>query len=321
MKRRNLRLNIFSAGILFACSLALSACNDQKSSAEQQTQSSAEQQEIAKYNAYVDVANSLNSPFAKELADYRAYREPEVTSGKPLENYSVVSTLSVTQIREKLTKAAALPFAMPEIDAPAKSFEDALAKFEPINSDLSNYAESKGYLADSGKKAKEQNAGFVAALTEVANAETAFLSGIQKRDEINTQAAFDKATKDTDDYYRAGVILYSKKAVRLGDAVFEQQGSKDAVDPFRASLDQVAAMADGFNAKSKEKDPKGCPAMTKAINDFLALGRTVVQHAEKGDYVPDGSATWKLNNPIRYDAGTLLLRFNAMIGLFNYPRC
>lgn len=316
-----MRLNTISVGIFFACSLVLSACNDQKSSSEEPTQSSAEQQEIAKYNAYVEVANGLNTPFAKELADYQAYREPAVKSGKKLDDYSVASPLTVTRIKERIDKATALPFAMPEIDAPAKSFEEALAKFEPIDSDLSNYADSKGYLADDGKKAREQNAAYVAALTEVVKAETAFLSGIQKRDEINTQAAFDKAPKDTEEYYRAGLILNSRKAVRLSDAVFEKQGAKEAAEPFRASLDQVAAMADGLDKKTREKTPNGCAATMKTINDFLAQGRTVIQQAENGKYVPDGSASWNISNPIQYDAGTLQLRFNAMIGIFNYPRC
>ncbi|SCM71992.1 conserved exported hypothetical protein [uncultured Pleomorphomonas sp.] len=317
-----MRLNIISAGILFACSLALSACNDQKSSAEQQTQSSAEQQEIAKYNAYVETANSLNTPFAKELSDYRQYREPDVISGNKLDNYSVASSLAVTNIREKLGKATALPFAMPEIDAPAKSFEEALKKFEPIDSELGNYADSKGYLSDGGKKARERNAAYVAALTDVANAEAAFLSGIEKRDELNTRTAFEKAAKDSQDYYRAGLILNAKQAVRLGDAVFETQGSKEAIEPFRASLDQVAAMADGWDRKVKEATPNGCTSMMGAINDFLALGRTVIQHAEHGDYVPRPDApAWNLNNALQYDQGTFQLRFNAMIGIFNYPRC
>ena len=121
-----MRLNTISVGILFACSLVLSACNDQKSSSEEPAQSPADQQEIAKYNAYVEVANSLNTPFAKNLADYQDYREPAVTSGKKLDDYSVVSSLAVTNTKDKLAKAAALPFAMPEIDAPAKSFEEAL---------------------------------------------------------------------------------------------------------------------------------------------------------------------------------------------------
>lgn len=317
-----MRLNHISASLLLACCFALSACNDQKSSPEQQTQSSAEQQEISKYNAYVETANNLNTPFAKELSDYLQYREPAVKSGKKLEDYSVASTLSVTNIKEKLSKATALPFAMPEIDAPAKDFENALTKFEPVDSELSNYADSKGYLADGGKKAREQNTAYVSTLTEVAKAEAAFFSGIQKRDEINTRTAFEKAPKESQEYYRAGLILYGKQAIRLSDAIFETQGAKEAVEPFRTSLDQVAAMATGWEKKVKETTPNGCSSMMSAINDFLALGRTVIQHAEDGDYVPKGnSAMWNLNNPVRYDQGTFQLRFNAMIGIFNHPRC
>ena len=316
-----MHLNTFSVGALFACCLALSACNDQKSSSEQPAQSSAEQQEVAKFNVYVEAANNLVTPFAKELADYQEYREPDVKSGEKLDNYSVVPSRNVTNMREKLARAAALPFAMPEIDAPAKAFDDALAKFQPLDAELSNYADSKGYLADGGKKAKEQNDVYLSALTDVAKAEAAFLSGIQKQDEINTRTAFEKAPKDSQDYYRIGLILHAREAIRLGDAVFEAQGAKEAIEPLRTSLDKVATMAEGWEKKARETAPNGCPATMDAINDFLALGRTVIQHAEGGEYTPKDNASWSLNNPIQYDQGTFQLRFNALIGLFNYPRC
>ncbi|MCM5556981.1 DUF3829 domain-containing protein [Pleomorphomonas sp. JP5] len=315
-------MNILSAGILLTSIVVLSACNDQKSSSEQQTQSSADQQEIAKFNAYVEVANSLNTPFAKTLSDHQQYIEPKLKSGEKLDSYSVAYPFTLNQTKQKLTKAIALPHAMPEIDGPAKSFEDALSKFQPINTELSNYADSKGYLADGGKKAREQDDAYVSTLTEVVKAEEAFLTGIEKQDEINTREAFDKAQKDTQDYFRAGLILYAKQALRLSYAVFQTAGSKETVAPFRARLDQAAAMADGWGKKIVEADPNGCPYIMNAVNDFVAEGRQVVSDAEAGKYVKKADdINFNILDPIGRGQAALSTRYNNMINVFNNPHC
>ncbi len=302
--------------------IAIAGCNSDEATEASPKAVSSEQGFIQKYNAYVEVANNLHTPFYRELSDYQTVYEPAVQAGKKLDSYSVVSLVSIKNTQEKLKSALALEADMPEIDGPAKQFDDSLSKLAPLNAELNNYAESKEFLTDGGKKAADNNEAFVSALTQVVQAEAAFLQGIQKQDEINIQTSFDKAPKDSVEHYRLGVVLFSKQAMNKVDAIFEQQGAKESIPPFQESLDQAAAMISNWDKKFKEETPQGCPRIMSKMNEFLAQGRSVTQHASEGNYVPQqGSISWQINNPIKNDASSLQLKFNAMIGSLNYPRC
>lgn len=60
-------------------------------------------------------------------------------------------------------------------------------------------------------------------MTKVTKAEEEFYSGIRQRDEVNTRTAFEQAQKDTVEYFRAGILLYSKQAARSADQFSSQR--------------------------------------------------------------------------------------------------
>lgn len=307
------------AALFVAGTLILSGCNDDNKQAAQQPdaeQVSVEQQDIIKYNAFIDAANG--SSFAKDLADHLEYYADDIKKKKPLTNYSVASVYNIKTTREQLEKALALPGNLPELDATGKPLKEALAKLEPINAELDNYAKSKGYLADDGKKAQEKEAEFVAALTEVAKTQNAFFEAIAKRDEINTRTAFEKAPKDTIEYYRAGLIVYAKEAANRSDAFFETKGEQKATDALKESLNKTAEMVDGWNKKVTEAKPGGCSSMTMAMNSFLSSGRNAIAHATRGDYQRDQGM---LMGPMQMDVQSFTQDFNNLINKLNEQRC
>jgi len=307
------------AALFVAGTLMLSGCNDDNKPAAQQpeaAQVSAEQQDIAKYNAFIDAANGVS--YAQDLANHLKYYADDIKNKKPLTNYSVVNTYNIKTTREELEKALALPGNLPELDATGKPLKDALAKLEPINTELDNYAKSKGYLADDGKKAQEKEAEFVSALTEVAKTQNAFFEAIAKRDEINTRTAFEKAPKDTIEYYRAGLILYAKQAANRSDAFFETKGEQKATDAFKESLNNTAEMVDGWNKKVTEAKPGGCSSLMMAMNSFLSSGRNAISHATRGDYQ---HGQGMLMGPIQMDAQSFNQDFNNLINKLNEQRC
>lgn len=307
------------AALVVAGTLVLSGCNDDNKQASQQpeaAQVSAEQQDILKYNAFIDAANGTS--FAKDLADHLKYYADDIKNKKPLANYSVVNTYNIKTTREELDKALALPGNLPELDATGKPLKDALAKLEPINAELDNYAKSKGFLADDGKKAQEKEAEFVAALTEVAKTQNAFFEAIAKRDELNTRAAFEKAPKDTIEYYRAGLIVYAKEAANRSDAFFETKGEQKATDALKESLNKTAEMVDGWNKKVTEAKPGGCSSTTMAMNSFLSSGRNAIAHAARGDYQ---RGQGMLMGPMQMDAQSFTQDFNNLINKLNEQRC
>lgn len=305
------------AALFVAGTLVLSGCNDDNTQAQQSEtpELSAEQQDIAKYNAFIEVANGAR--FAETLISYQKYYAEKIQKKKPLTDYSVVSPYNIKMTRENLDKALALTGNLPELDATAKPLNDALVKLEPINAELNNYAESKGYLSDKGKKAQEKDAEYIAALTDVVKAQEAFLDAISKRDEINTRTAFEKAEKDSVDYYRAGIVLYAKQAANRSQDFFESAGEQKTADAFNESLDKLNEMADGWNKKMSETHAKGCTNLVMQVNSLLSSGRDAIAHAARGDY----KRKTAYMTPTYFDEQAVSQGFNNVINSLNQQQC
>lgn len=275
------------AATLVCTGLLLSGCgngdNTAKPAGEKQQQTRQQQTEIEKYNAYVDAANT-GPAFSDVLQTYEKYIPAQLASGKPLDDYYSVSDTAISRQLTLLNKAMAIPYDMPELDAPAKAMVKALGDLQPIQAQLGPYADSKGYLADGGQKAREMQPAFIDAMHAVIAAQEQFYDGLRKRDEINTQAAFDNAEKDTAEYYRAGIVLTAKKAMRSGRDFFNAQGSEASATAFEQDINAAADMVQKWDAKVRTKQPQGCDSALSPMNQFIGDARSSIQHARRGDY-------------------------------------
>ncbi|UFH48213.1 DUF3829 domain-containing protein [Pseudomonas sp. KNUC1026] len=276
------------AATLVCTGLLLSGCGNGENankpgSEKRQEQASRQQTEVEKYNAYVDAANT-GPDFSDVLQAYEKYIPAKLASGKPLDDYYSVSGTSISRQLTLLSKALAIPYDMPELDAPAKAMTKALGDLQPIQAQLGPYGDSKGYLADGGQKAREMQPAFIDAMHAVIAAQGAFYDGLQKRDEINTQAAFDRAEKDTPEYFRAGIVLAAKKAMRSGRDFFSQPGNEETVQAFERDIDTAADRVQQWDAKVRIEQPQGCDSNLSPMNQFISDARSSIQHARRGDY-------------------------------------
>ncbi|UFH50812.1 YiiG family protein [Pseudomonas sp. KNUC1026] len=316
-------------GMLVAAGVLLSGCDDNKaphSAATPQGQAeapapSAEQVEIEKYNAYVDAANS-GGDFAAILEHRLAEYSKQLKSQNKLTEYYLFDVHDISNVRDNLKKALALPAPMPELDEPAKAMLVALEKLAPIHADLANYTESKGWLADDGKKAKEMEPALDAALEAVAVEQAKFYDGLSKRDEINVKHAFDAAEKDSLAYYNAGFVLYGKQAMRLSREFFKSAGADATIQPFADSLDKTAQMVEGWQKKNTSKSPS-CTVLPSRMNQFVAKGRQAISTAKAGGYKYDEQRqmAWKNDNPIQRDAKFFGEAFDNVIRDMNSSQC
>jgi small-conductance mechanosensitive channel len=129
---------------LLAATLMLAACGDDNAKPEAKTaEASTAQAEIVKYNQYVDAANSINQSFEETLDQYEQYMVPKLADKKPVKDYVIGNDIMVLRTKEKLEKALAMKPAIPEIDAAAKDFAQALGKLAPLSTDLQNYAAAR----------------------------------------------------------------------------------------------------------------------------------------------------------------------------------
>ncbi len=289
------------------------------------------QGEIEKYNMYVDTANHLSGGFKKTLNSYLNLLEPTLQGNRPLTNYFVADEYAISLVKQGLGKALKKSVKIPEIDAPAKAFLESVEALEPLNHELSNYASTKGYLADNGEKARKLSPQFVLALEKVADAEEAFFSGIGKRDQALAKNNFESAEKDSLAYYEAGLVYYGKANIAASEAMLAAPGKSAELELFSKSLDRLAAMAEGWDKITHERQSSACRAQLMNINGLVSKARelqvqmqpdAVAEQAKRVAAMPErmrdsGIATQNMDFLLR----AYRQNFTNMINGFNRHSC
>jgi len=311
-----LKMKPLFASLCVAGTLLLGGCNDSETQSQQAEAAapelSPEQQNIAKYNVFVEAANGDN--FSSYLDEYQKYYADAIKNKEPLENYTAVLPSNIERQRKNLEKALAMKGDLPELDATGKPLSEALAKLEPLNKEMYNYVQSKGFLSDKGKKAQEKDAAFIGALTEVVQTQQAFYEAIAKRDEINTRTAFENAEKDTFEYYRAGLVVYAKETMHRSYDFFESPSDKKLAAAFNESLDKLAEMAEGMNGK------QDCSNLMMTVNSLLSNGRKSIADAAKTDFTPRPTLQAALVS-LNMDKTFFNRDFDHLIGALNNQVC
>lgn len=322
----NFRMMI--AATVVATSALLAGCGDKPdaTAAAQPKQSAAEQQQIEKYNLYVDVANSLTTSFQEAQDNYLNQQMPLLEGKEAPTSMRIENDILVDRSAKQLDTAAAIDAPIVEIDAAAKDFSAALKTLSPLSHELNNYANSKGYLADNGDKARQLSKAYLAALTLVAQKEQAFYKGLSDRDQALTKEAFDQAPKDTAAYYRAGVIYYGKLNNADANVLFAAPNDAAALDAFEKSLAQVADAAAGWDKKVTEqstKSGKSCNGGMLEINDFLGQSRSLIKDIKDGVFKREetGVMARMSSSNITNSANRYNSKYSNVINRFNHPMC
>src|SRR5690606_39226065 len=117
-----LKMKPLFASLCVAGTLLLGGCNDSETQSQQAEAAapelSPEQQNIAKYNVFVEAANGDN--FSSYLDEYQKYYADAIKNKEPLENYTAVLPSNIERQRKNLEKALAMKGDLPELDATGK---------------------------------------------------------------------------------------------------------------------------------------------------------------------------------------------------------
>lgn len=307
-----------------ACVMALSACDDKKSATQEETKASAEQAEVQKYNEYVGAANMMQMSYGEALASYKKYVQPAFDGKKEDDSLFFSSSLSMGRIRESLDKARAMKPDMAELDAPALTYSEALAKADPLYNDMANYIGAKTYMSDKGAHGRDIQPAFLASMEALTTAQTGFVNAIDAKDRARIKAEFESTEKDTIAYFRMGMIYHIKDSMDFAGGVVNGKGFGDKKEPFKASLDQFNTMATSYEAKVREQNKAGCPSLMLDINAYLSKGREIIQRTENGTYDKDAKrpAQFRLmQSGESRDAASLLQNYNNVISALNSDKC
>jgi len=315
--------NAIRALAVAACLCALSACKDDKSAAPEAPKVSAEQAEVQKYNAYVDVANSAGA-YGDAVDDYEKHVQPYLDGKKPLKELYFNAPSSLERLKAALDKAQSMAPAMADLDGPARAYAEAMGKAAPLSSDINNYIDAKTYQSDKGAHGREIQPALLASLKALAVAQDGFLSAIEARDRARTKAEFENAKKDTAAYFRAGLIYYGKQSMDRAEGVLAGKGLGDQVEPFKQALDQANTMALGYDGKIRESNNKGCSSLMLHANTFFSKGRDIIQRTTDGTYAQEAKRPAPFSmmpSQQGRDAHDLQQDFTNLINELNIDRC
>lgn len=312
---------------LAAALILLSACDDSTSSQSDHTQgvrTASDQEEIQKYNAYVEVANSVRRPYAEDLATYQSVVKPVFDGKKKEDDLLFPSSSTMSQIKDNLDKARTMKPDMADIDGPAKAYSDALKNAIPIDRDMANYIESKAYLGDKSAHGREIQPAYISAMEALAMAQENYDNAIEAKDRARIKSAFDNAEKGTLAYFRIGMVYRIKESMNFASGFLSGSGLGDERDAFKTSLDQFNAMATGYDDKIREQNNEGCSAIMSKANAYLSTGRQIVNRTEEGSYEKDKqqrSQFQMMQSREQEDANSLLQDYNNMISRLNMNQC
>jgi hypothetical protein len=310
-----------------AALLILSACDDNTSSQTdraRETQTSSEQSEVQKYNAYVEVANSVHRPYAEDLATYQRYIQPVLDGKEENDDLLFPSSSTMSRVKENLDKARAMKPDMAELDVSAQTYSDALDKAIPLDRDLDNYIEAKTYLSDKGAHGREIQPAYISAMETLAKAQMNYARAIEAKDRARIKLEFDETEKDTLAYFRIGMVYHIKDSIDQASSFLNGEGFGDSKDVFKAALDAFATMASGYDRKVRDQNSTGCPAIMSNANAYLSVGRQIIHRTEDGSYEKDkqqGSQFQLMQSREQQDASSLLQNYNNMISQLNMNQC
>jgi hypothetical protein len=319
--------------ILLASTTTLTACDDNKSTqtatsenATQKQDRDKEQHEIAKYNAYIDVANAVfvTDGFSGDFEKQMQFINDNIENKKPLKNYFAVSDSNIQGKKKGLERALKMEGNLAELDVAAEKYLQALKVLEPLNKELSMYGSTNEYLSDGGKLFMEKEPALFEQLRKVLLAESEFELQIQILDEKNIKRTFDSAKKESLEYYKIGVIYYGKLISREVKETISQTDNT-GLAKLDENINSMNALVKGYD---KTKTVTGGTCLS-SMTLFLASARTIsneLKH-DRTEYttVPPvafpGMASMQGGSPAQREANAMNDNLSSVIDSFNTDGC
>ncbi len=260
----------------------IAGCDNDKSSAKQtsarQESEEIKCQEIQKYNEYVATANyrPYINGLAESIEDHEEYVNKYVNKNNELTSYYALEKSLISGKIERLEKALAIKTPLDDLDAYAEKYLKALKALEPVNEELSLYADTKEYLSDEGKLFHEKEPQLLVLLKATVAAEDDFENKITEHDAILVKKQFEAEKKDTFLYYRNGIIYYEKVIVSELDNLMTKNDT-NSLAKLEADTNELNTLYKGY-LKTKNSKNSTCDSKIKS---FIARSRTMSEEMKK----------------------------------------
>ena len=256
---------------------------------------SPEQQDVAKSNLYVEAHNSLveHRNLAKDLADYVDANQ-RVLGLNPRAAGNDWLQFGITNVDiaiDRLTKAAAISNAMPELDPKAATLLAALQEVNPIIKALDRYQTTREFKEDKYKFARDQHPVFVARMKVAIAASTAFGDAIFEREMSADERRLASLPRNSVPQTLLATSLSARRAVRLFEAASPNSDTaalKAAMSDLSNANETLLAAIDG----ATPKPDSNCASYSQYIDTMIGAGRDVARDIKAGSRFDDTASAF-----------------------------
>lgn len=306
-------------------SLALVACGGKPSTSPGTSDKTdaaptqdAQQQLTAKLNAYIGCFNAVDSEVHGSARAYTGWiKDLEAgPSGRETRVYgpSEIDDYDMKQCDAPITEAIAAQPALPELDAAAGRYLQALKALVPLSHEAHDYYERQDYEDDQFAKGKQLHAPLMAAFKAFAGASETFNVELERQNDAAQREhlkALEQAEGRTREYYRLAMMLEAKAIMDLmGDDDFDPAQADERLQAFNRISDEA-------HAKVADQEPGKLDwnSFEREAENFRREGKERLQRVSSKTPYNDFERRM-LDSPSmapRGSAGRLLHVYNALV--------
>lgn len=254
---------------------------------------SAEQQEIAKANAWVDAQNYIVS-WHHLNQDLRQYQETYARNvpkagAKPAPDATFYFNISdFDGLLERLRKAQELPGTIPGVDEAGARLLTALDGLNPVVKRLTRYRSTREYQEDGFKLAREQNDAVVSGMKAASKAADLFGAALGERELVRDEKRLTTLPEGSLARMLMRASLDARRVVAQQDLLEPRADVKPMADAVAA----LAASNEALHARLDATSPKPssyCTGYAEYVDSMVGNGRGVVRDM-RGNGSPAGNA-------------------------------
>ena len=243
------------------------------------------QQEAVKANAWVKAQNDLAEwhHMERDLASYLqgTERMPKPGAKPNFNNWYDFGISGFGSVIEELRAAAALPGAVPEVDAAGASLLAALEAVDPIITRLSRYQTTREFKEDNYKLAREQHPVLVARMKAAIKATDLFSTALFDRGMARDEQRVASLPKGSLQQRLMATSLSARRAVRQHDLLQPRADTKPMLAAAAELSDNNTALLATLDA-TKPKPDSYCNSYSEYIDAMIGSGRDLARDIHDG---------------------------------------
>lgn len=275
----------------------------------------------AKLDPYVDCLNEHGNWTNGSRDRYLSWVKSaeKGPTGREMVVYGLYQLRDSARCAAGVARASALPPDMPELEAKAAAFTQALANAKRVTDEAHDYYDMEDYKDDSMKRGKAMHAGVMQAFASFAEANDRLHAQVVAEKNELARADLERLRADPahERDYLAGMMLFTARevadlgAVRADDLDLPAYEAK--LSEYDASYRAAAGLKPGAGS---EPIPS---IVMDAARDFLKSAKDYLRRARGGFRYEDHESIFLENNPemIEGHPAKLIADYNKLVGWAN----